>query len=85
LEIGLLIDEALPYFTGSFDMIKKWVNDPPGLKPSKSLFSQRFYLSEDEDEAAYCRHMQLMVSWPAENTQSELVGFTVFGCYEIEQ
>jgi hypothetical protein len=29
LILGILIDEALPYYTGSFEMLKKWVTDPP--------------------------------------------------------
>lgn len=83
--IGVLIDEALPYFKGSFDILKHWVYDPPCLKPSKSILSQRFYLAENEEDAAYCRHMQLLVQWPAENAQNELQSFTLFGAYEIEQ
>jgi hypothetical protein len=85
LIIGLLIDEALPYYKGSFNMIKKWVTDPPGLPESKSFFKQRFYLSDDPDEAAYCSDMQIMVQWPAENAQNELQTFSVWGAYEVEQ
>lgn len=85
LIIGLLIDEALPYFKGSFDMLKDWESDPPNLPESKSFYKQRFYLSEDEDEAAYCSDLQLLIQWPAENAQSELQTFTLFGAYEIEQ
>jgi hypothetical protein len=65
-------------------MIKRWEFDPPGLKPSKSMLSQRFYLSEDEDDSAYCSDMQLMVSWPAEDAANELMSFSVWGAYEIE-
>lgn len=85
LVIGLLLDEALPYYKGSFNIIKKWVNDPPNLPESKSFYKQRFYLSEIEGETAYCSDMQLMVQWPAEAAQNELQAFTVFGAYEVEQ
>jgi hypothetical protein len=84
LTIGVILDEALPYYKGGFDMIKRWEFDPPGLKPSKSMLSQRFYLSEDEDDSAYCSDMQLMVSWPAEDAANELMSFSVWGAYEIE-
>lgn len=84
LVIGVILDEALPYYTGSFDMLNRWVNDPPNLKPSKSILSQRFYLSEDSDEAAYCSDMQLMVQWAPENAANELLGFTVWGAFEVE-
>ena len=83
LVIGLLVDEALPYYKGSFEILKDWVFDPPCLKPSKSILSQRFYLSELHEEAV-CRHLQLMVQWPAENAANELMAFSLWGAYEIE-
>lgn len=83
LIVGVLIDEALPYYTGSFEMIKVWVTDPPGLPESNSILGQRFYLNETQEPAA-CRHMQLMVQWPAEAAQNELQSFTLFGCYSQE-
>lgn len=85
LVIGLLIDEALPYYTGSFEMLKNWVPDPPDLKPSKSFYTQRFYLSDMPDTAAACTDIQLMVQWPPESAINELQTFTVFGCYVQEQ
>ena len=84
LTIGVIIDEALPYFHGSFDIIKRWEFDPPCLKPSKSFYSQRFYLSDDDEESAYCRTMQLLVQFAPENAASELITFSLFGAYEIE-
>lgn len=84
LILGILIDEALPYYTGSFEMLKNWTNDPPGLKASKSILGQRFYLSELPDSAAACRHMQIMIQWPAESAINELQSFTIFGSYVQE-
>jgi hypothetical protein len=83
LVLGVILDEALPYYTGSFNILKRWENDPPGLKKSKSLFPQRFYLSEltGEDDEAACRHMQIKVIWAAENAPNELISLTVFGGY----
>jgi hypothetical protein len=85
LVLGLLIDEALPYYKGSFEMLKNWVNDPPCLKPSKSFYAQRFYLSDMPDTAAACTDMQVMVQWPAEAALNELQSFTLFGCYTQEE
>ncbi|PWT75536.1 MAG: hypothetical protein C5B59_08640 [Bacteroidetes bacterium] len=85
LVIGLLLDEALPYYQGSFDVIKRWVNDPPELPESKTFWNQRFYLSEDPDKAAYCTDMQLQVIWPAEAAMNELQAFSIWGAYEVEQ
>jgi hypothetical protein len=80
LTLGVLIDEALPYFTGSFDILKEYVADPPTLAPSRSIPSQRFYLS-DNDSGAVCRHIQMKVIWATENAPNELLTLTVFGAY----
>lgn len=78
LVIGVLIDEALPYYKGPFETLKRWVNDPPNLKPSISIPAQRFYLSDDTLPSSM-RSMQIMVSWPAQNAPSELLTLTIFG------
>jgi len=80
LTLGLLVDEALPYYQGPFEILKKWEPDPPGLKESRSFYSQRFYLNEMKDAAA-CRHIQIQVKWAAENYANELNSLTVFGGY----
>lgn len=80
LTIGVLIDEAVPYYKGPFEILKVSENDPPTLKPSRSLYSQRFYLSEAKEEAA-CRHLQVLVQWAQENAPNELLTLTVFGGY----
>ena len=83
--LGLLIDEGLPYYQGSFEILKTWVNDPPDLKPSKSWYTQRFYLADDPDMAAACTDLQIMIQWPAEAAINELQSFTIFGAYVQEQ
>jgi hypothetical protein len=85
LILGVIMDEALPYFTGSFDILKHWVSDPPGLPESTSILSQRFYLAEDEQTSAYCKHLQILFQWPAEAASNELQTFTIYGAYEVEQ
>lgn len=84
LTIGVILDEALPYFTGSFEILKHWVPDPPGLPPSRSFYAQRFYLAENEMTSAYCRHLQILFQWPPEAAQNELQTFTIYGAYEVE-
>lgn len=78
LTIGVLIDEALPYYTGLFDILSLFEEDPPNLFPSKSIRSQRFYLSDSGNQAV-CRHMQIKVNWVEENIQNELLSMTIFG------
>jgi hypothetical protein len=84
--LGVIFDEALPYYEGSFDIIKHWVSDPPNLPESSSILGQRFYMSEagDGDTAAMCRHMQILIQWPAEAALNELQSFTIFGSFGQE-
>jgi hypothetical protein len=84
LILGVILNEALPYYKGSFDILKHWVNDPPNLPPSKSFYRQRFYLAEDEQTSAYCMDLQILVQFPAEAAQNELQALTIFGAYEVE-
>jgi hypothetical protein len=81
--LGVIFDEALPYYTGSFDIIKNWVTDPPNLPESSSILGQRFYMSEagDGDTSAMARHMQILIQWPAESALNELQSFTIFGSF----
>ena len=81
--IGVIFDEALPYYTGSFDIIKDWVPDPPNLPESTSVLGQRFWMSEagDGDTAAMCRHMQILIQYPPEAALNELLSFTIFGSF----
>jgi len=84
LILGVLLDEALPYYTGSFDVLKHWTNDPPNLPQGKSFYRQRFYLLEDEQTSAYCMDMQIMVQFPSEAALNELQTMSVYGAYEVE-
>ena len=83
--IGLLLDDGLPYYKGSFEMLKNWVNDPPTLKKSRSWYTQRFYLSDMPTESAAVTDMQIMVQWPAEAALNELQTWTIFGFYVQEE
>jgi hypothetical protein len=82
--ISVVLDEAVPLYTGPFEPINNPTNDPPTLHPSASLYSQRFYLSET-GQPAICRSMQVRVDFPSENFQNELLAMTIFGCLLIEQ
>jgi Ice-binding-like len=82
--LGLLLDDGLPYYKGSFEILKIWVNDPPELKPSRTWYSQRFYLSDMPEESAAVTDLQIMVQWPAEAAINELQTFTIFGSYVQE-
>lgn len=85
LSLGLLIDEALPYYTGPVDILKHWISDPPNLPSSNSFWSQRFYLSEMEEFTAACRHMQIQIIFSATDfAQNELLTFSIVGSLSQE-
>jgi hypothetical protein len=83
--LGLLLDDGLPYYKGSFEILKNWVNDPPELKPSRTWYTQRFYLSDMPEEAGAVTDIQIMVQWPAEAAINELQTFSIFGSFVQEQ
>lgn len=85
LIMGVILNEALPYYQGDFDILKHSVSDPPGLPESRSFYRQRFYLDQNEETTAYCTDLQVLVQFPAEAAQNELQTLTIFGAYEVEQ
>lgn len=74
--LAVLLDEI----SGVFDPLTNWEDDPPLLEPSKSIYSQRFYLLSG-DNPAICRHMQIQWAWPAEDQPNELYSMTIYGGY----
>lgn len=76
---SVLLDEI----SGTFEGLTVFTQDPPQLAPSTSLYAQRFYLSQTQ-QPALCRHMQIKVSWPAENAQNELLTLTLYGAHAQE-
>lgn len=85
MTLGILIDDALPYYQGPMDVLKQWVNDPPTLRPSRSFYNQRFYLSQTADESSAMRHMQIKIQWSETDTvQNEAQTMTIFGTFMQE-
>ena len=85
INIGVLVDEAVPYYTGPFDILKNRTNDPPNLPASKSIYADRFYFTELRDSTAVMRHCQIQVIWsPTDTVMNELWSMTLFGAYQQE-
>jgi len=84
LTLGMLFDEAEPYTNVPFSILRNWENDPPNRPKSRSLLSQRFYVSDNEDIDAICRNIQIRVDWGTDTVQNELLTYTVFGSYYAE-
>ena len=79
LTMGVLLGEI----EGDFEVLTEYTSDPPQLPPSESLYNQRFYLSQTK-EPAVCRHMQMTITWPAENYQNEIISLTPYGGFDQE-
>lgn len=79
LTLSVLLDEV----SGPFEEIGHFVQDPPILEPSTTVYAQRFYFLEGETPAL-CRHMQYRVDWIAENVQNEVLSISLNGGYSVE-
>ena len=85
LYLGLLINEALPYYKGPIDYVKDWEIDPPGFPESQSFYGQRFYLANMNDEIPAMRHMQIEIVFsPYDTVQNELNTLTIYGSFSQE-
>lgn len=85
LTLGVIFDEALPYYTGPFDTLTISENDPPNTRPSRSIRSQRFYVNDLKvTDTALCRHMQIRINFGTSSVQNELMTLTVFGGFMQE-
>jgi len=84
ISVSVIVDEAFPFFTGPFELLKNWTDDPPELRTSTSIRGQRFYLSELQNYGAECRHMQVKTNFGLDTVQNELLSFTVWGTYKQE-
>jgi hypothetical protein len=72
--IGVLLGEV----DGTFENLKRTVQEPPLLPPSTSLYSDRYNLSQSQ-EPIWCHHFQMSINWAAEDAANELLSFTIFG------
>ena len=80
LIIGMLFEEALPYYTGPIEILKLWESDPTNLPESTSILGQRFYMDQLHESAALCRHAQIQVIFsPTDSVQNELLSLSVYG------
>lgn len=82
--LGIITDEALPYYTGSFTTLSNVVNDPPKLPASQSIWAKRAYLNQS-GEPGWCRHMQIKVDFGSDSHSQELLSITIFGAMYQEK
>jgi hypothetical protein len=73
--VGILVDEITGNFTTLEKLTKK---DPPNLPASLTAPSQRAWAMQSGKPIG-CRHIQVQLSWPAENFANELLTYTIYG------
>jgi len=81
--LGVILDEALPYYTGDFTTLNSVVNDPPLLPESSSLSSKRAYMSQSQ-LPAWCRSLQIKVDFGQDAYPEELLSLCIFGGHSSE-
>ena len=71
-------------YGGLFETLDAYVPDPTQLEPSKTVYAQRFYVSQTQ-EPAVCRHLQLLVDWGRDTVKNELLSLSLYGSYSQEK
>jgi len=67
-----------------WEVLPRYVNDPPKLPASKTLYSLRWWFNES-GKPAWCRHFMLQVSFPAEPYANEMLSMSMFGAIHRER
>ena len=78
--MSVLLDDT----QGTFETLVNSVNDPPTLPPSTYTVGNRWYFSQG-GTPAWCRHMQMKISWGATATFDEILSYTLFGGHHSER
>ena len=76
--LSVILDEAVPGYTGPFENIPNPVYDPPNFKPSDSIYSLRYYLVETQDPAI-CQTMQYKISYGPSDVKEEIWATVIWG------
>ena len=72
------VSVMLQEINGTFTEIPNPVNDPPLLRPSTTIISQRHYLKAAQTPLPQSvRHLRVRVAFPAENAKNELLGLAL--------
>ena len=82
-----------PWVTVWFDEINSsgvnytytdYVNDPYTAFESTTTYADRFYMSDEPEAVAICRHLQLAVNFPAEDAANTVLSTTIIGATEYD-
>jgi hypothetical protein len=82
--VGVLLSELSGYSDSpAFTMLRRNVSDPPLEPAPKTLYSDRYYLAQNQNNQT-CRHLQLRIDWAAEDAANELLTHTIYGTLRPE-
>jgi len=73
--VGVLYDNI----EGTFqDLLNITLKDPVNQDPSLTSPAARYW-AQQSGKSVSCRHMQVQISWPAENFANEMNAYTIYG------
>lgn len=61
-----------------------WHTDPYTAPQSSSVYSDRFYMSDQPNACAICRHLQFKIAFPAELDGNTVLSSTIIGATEYD-
>lgn len=76
--ISVLLNEISATVQVPFSALTRTRQQPPLLPPSNTLWSDRYSFSANQS-TSFCEHLQIKISWPAEDAHNELLAYTIFG------
>ena len=90
LTLAVQLDEIASLSSGYFENLTSLdtngnnIPDPTTLESPKSLYAQRFYLSQTQ-QPAICRHLQVQVKFGTDSVKNEMLSLSIWGGYEQEK
>lgn len=82
--LGVLLDEIKTQTGVAFETLIRTIQDPPLLPASATVFGDRYYFTQTR-EPAWCRHLQIQVTWPIEAAHNEMLTYSIFGAHYQEK
>jgi len=80
--VSVLMEEI----SGPFETLPSPIDDPPRLKPSNTVMSKRYHLSNAQPPvAALCRHMRIKVTFASEIAKNEILSLSTFGALHYSE
>lgn len=83
--IKVLFGEIAATTNVPFETYTWTIQDPPDLPQSETLFNDRYSMSDNHGICPKCDHIQVMIQWPVQTVQDELLMHAVYGAKWAER